>query len=189
MNRQLILASGSPRRKQLLEQIGLEFTVVPSAYEEDMTLPMDPEILAKHLAHGKAAEVADKYSQAVVIGADSMVIFDGEVIGKPKSEDEAKEMLKRLSGKKNQVVTGLSVICRESGQELAAATITDVYLRAISGDEIEEYVASGEPLDKAGSYAVQDRGGVFVEKIVGDYSGIVGLPLAPLWHLLQEIER
>lgn len=185
--RRLILASTSPRRKQLLEQIGLEFEVIPSDYEEDMTLQLAPEELVKLLARGKAIEIADKYPDAIVIGADSIVAFEGSVFGKPKTETEAREMLRELSGKMNQVITGTAVLCRETSQEFVVASPSNVHLVHMSEQDIDEYIATGEPMDKAGAFAVQGKGAKYIERIEGDYTAVVGLPLPLLWQILKQI--
>jgi septum formation protein len=185
--RKIILASTSPRRKELLEQIGLEFTIQPSDYEEDMTLSMTPSDLVVYLAKGKATPVAAKNPEAIVVGADTIVAFKDQVLGKPKSAEEAAQTLRLLSGQKNQIITGLCVTCTATGQTLTYTSVTDVYMRDITDQEIDNYVASGQPLDKAGSYAVQDHGGVFIDRVDGDYSAVVGVPLNKLWQFLQQI--
>lgn len=174
--KKLILASTSPRRKELLEKLGLDFEVVTSDYEEDMTLPLPANELAKVLALGKAQDVADKYPDAVVIGSDTMVVFDGKVIGKPKDETDAKEILKKLSGQKHSVVTGVAIINKSLNQELVWTDEAFVQFRNISEEEIDKYIDSGEPFGHAGAYAIQKKACVFVEEIVGDFSVIIGLP-------------
>jgi septum formation protein len=187
MNRRIILASSSPRRKDILTQIGLTFTIVPSEYEEDMSLDLAPEALAKTLSLGRAAAVAELHPDAVVIGADTLISFNGKVYGKPKSKDDARYMLQMLSGNMHEVITGISVVCKATAQTLTEASVSKVHFVTLSSEDIEDYIASGEPLDKAGSYAVQGRGARYIERIEGEYTGIVGLPASLLMELLKKI--
>lgn len=185
--RQIILASTSPRRKQLLEQIGVEFTVEQPYFDEDVLLALPPNELVQAYARGKATDVAIRFPEAIVIGGDSMVLFDGKLMGKPKSEQEARDVLRMLSGKSNEILTGLAVMCKATGQEFVLMSSAKVYMAEISDEEIDEYIASGEPMDKAGSYAVQDRGARFIERIDGDYGAAVGLPVSQVWRLLKQM--
>ncbi len=187
----LILASTSPRRKDLLSQIGLTFTIVPSDFEEDMSLPLSPDMLTMHLSKEKALAVAKDYPDAVIIGADTVVAIDGAVLGKAHTKEDAQRMLSMLSGKTHQVITGLAVIIpageSPTGVQIieSVASINNVTFKPLAGEEIEWYIQTGEPLEKAGAYGIQGLGAMFVEKIEGSYSGIVGLPLEILYEIFR----
>lgn len=187
----LILASTSPRRKDLLSQIGLTFTIVPSDFEEDMSLPLSPDMLTMHLSKEKALAVAKDYPDAVIIGADTVVAIDGAVLGKAHTKEDAQRMLSMLSGKTHQVITGLTVIIpageSPTGEQIieSVASINDVTFKPLAAEEIEWYIQTGEPLEKAGAYGIQGLGAMFVEKIEGSYSGIVGLPLEILYEIFR----
>ncbi len=172
--RHLILASASPRRRRLLAQVGLEFEVEPSAIKEDFTGHV-PALAARSLAKAKAKAVQARRPGAVVIGADTVVVKDGVVLGKPRDHAEAESMLRRLSGSAHQVITGVAVM--DGQAEYVDHEVTTVWFRELDEEEIREYVASGEPMDKAGAYAIQGLGAVLVARIEGDYYNVVGLPL------------
>jgi nucleoside triphosphate pyrophosphatase len=179
----LILASASPRRKELLGLLGLSFEVVPSAYEEVMPeLHPDPAALAVHLATEKARDVSAKQPDAVVLGADTIVALRTRLYGKPRDEADAARMLRELSGQTHQVITGVALIQAAPGhpEVRSFSSCTDVTFRALDEAEIEAYVATGEPADKAGAYAIQGYGGLLIEGIRGDYPNVVGLPVTPL---------
>lgn len=182
----VILASGSPRRKELLEKLGIEFIVEPSGYEEDMGMSMSPKDLAKQLSSGKAKDIAQNYTDALVIGADTLIAFSGKVLGKPHTEDKAIETLKELSGREHSVITGYTIIDTKTGKVVSDAIETKVYFRNLTEEEIKAYVATGEPLDKAGSYAIQGKGVLFVDKIEGDYNNVIGLPLTQIALALKD---
>ena len=167
--KQLILASTSPRRKEILEKTGLKFKVVASRYEEDMTLPMSATKLPQYLAEQKAKDVAKRYPEAVVIGADTIVAFGRKVLGKPKTKRGAKKMLKLISGKVVKVITGYSIINYKSGRILTDKSIGNVYFKKYSDKEIDAYIRTGEPMGRAGAFAVQERGAVLIEKVTGDF--------------------
>ena len=183
----IILASTSPRRKELLESIGLKFEIQPSDYEEDMTLKMPPKKLAEFLSLNKARSVAQENNDAIVIGADTIVVLGKQVLGKPHTEKEAKKMLKMISGKVHSVITGVTVIDTSKNIMITKSVETKVWIKKLSPKEIESYVASKEPLDKAGAYAIQGLGSLIVKKIEGDYSNVVGLPLFALREELEKI--
>lgn len=187
MSRQIVLASTSPRRKQLLQQTGLDFEVIPSGYEEDMTLPLSPAKLVKQLSFGKASEIAEKYPEAIVIGGDTIVSFGGEVMSKPQDAAEARATLLKLRGQKTQVFTGVTIICKATNQILQDVSVSDVYLYDMTEKEVDEYIATGEPLDKAGSFGVIGKGYVYISRIEGEYTGVCGLPLPLVWRMLQQI--
>ena len=182
----IILASGSPRRKELLEKIGLKFEVEPSNYEENTNSKLRPHELAKSLSFEKARTVANKHKNALVIAADTFIVFKGKILGKPYTETEARKMLETISGKPHSVVTGFSIIDTEDKKTVSRSVETKVYIRRLTPSEIDAYVKSREPLDKAGAYAIQGLGSVIVEKIEGDYFNVIGLPLSALTESLKE---
>lgn len=184
--KKIILASGSLRRKQILEQIQLPFDVIIGDYEEDMTLDLDPIELAKVLSLGKAQDVSQKCSEGIVIGADTFIALDGKIMGKPKDAQGACDMLRELSGKVHSVITGLTVIDAGNGEVISRAKEVRVHIKDLTDEEIQSYVDSGEPLDKAGSYAIQGLGSKIVEKIDGDYYAVMGLPICELCSVLSE---
>lgn len=173
-DRRLILASASPRRRALLEQIGVAFDVDVSDVEEGD----DPRANAVEKARAVAAR--HRGEDAVVLGADTEVVLDGAVLGKPADGAHAREMLSRLSGRTHSVVSAYALVDCVTGDELVRAVETDVTFRPLTDDDIDAYVATDEPLDKAGAYGIQGRGAVLVERIDGDYFTVVGLPLADL---------
>lgn len=180
----IILASASPRRQELLRQIGCTFKVVTSEVEEDNSLPVPPIQLA--LCHAEAKAVAamplvDKGD--LIIAADTIVVLDGQVFGKPQNENMARQMLTRLSARDHEVITGIAIIIGE--KIITDYCITRVKMTTISAEEIERYIASGEPSDKAGAYAIQGKGAVFISEIHGCYYNVVGLPLHTLASLLK----
>lgn len=183
--KQIILASGSPRRKELLQQIGLTFKVVPSQFKEDMSLAMKPAALARFLSLGKARAVAARYPRALVIAADTFVVFQGKMIGKPKNFAAARSTLKKLSGHRHSVITGYTILDVGNGEKITRSVETKVYFRKLSDHEISAYVSMRKPLDLAG-YAIQEISGIFVKKIEGDYYNVVGLPLSVLTEDLKK---
>lgn len=189
----LILASASPRRRQLLAQLGLTFQVVESGVDERRLLDRfgaeaggDVPALATRLALAKALEVADRLGRGLVIGADTLVLLDGCVLGKPRDPAEAVDMLSRLQGRAHTVVTGLALVEAGSGRRRTAAAETRVFMRRLDREEVAWYVAGGEPLDKAGAYAIQGVGAAIVERIEGCFYNVVGLPISLLVSLLKE---
>jgi len=184
--RRIVLASASPRRKQLLEQIGLRFEVDPSDYEEDIAPGSEPHEMAKKLSLGKARAAARKHRKALIIAADTFVVFGDRILGKPHSNAEAREMLRALNGQAHSVISGFTILDAETGQVVSRSVETRVHMRKLTLREIDGYVRSKEPLDKAGGYAIQGRGAVLVERIEGDYFNVVGLPLSALADALRE---
>ena len=181
----LVLASASPRRAHLLTQIGLKFEIHPSNIPEitphkDVT----PELVTQKLAYQKAKVVSEQFSEAVVIGADTLVSLSDELLNKPMNDIHAKKMLTRLSGTCHKVVTGVSLIYSPHKIERTWAEITNVYFRDLSESEIEAYIETGEASDKAGAYGIQGRGAAFVKRIEGCYFNVVGLPLASFMEQL-----
>lgn len=173
----IILASQSPRRKYLLEQAGIAFKVVPSHFDEDSVSVTTPEILVRTLAESKAREVAEKFPHKWVLGADTVVVIDGTVLGKPASQDEARDMLQRLSGRIHEVQTGYAIVCLEKNRRFSETIKTQVQFKTLSETEIEWYISSDEPFDKAGAYAIQGLGTFLVRRINGSYTNVVGLPV------------
>lgn len=187
----LILASSSPRRAAILKQLGLRFTVVPSSFPEESVEPVSPEQLVTTLALNKAKQVAgtlahETLSGGLVIGADTVVVLDGKILGKPADTNEAVAMLAMLSGRVHSVFTGLALVSAPEFRTRVAHTETRVYFRDLSPREIQAYVATGEPFDKAGAYGIQGKGAALVEKIDGCYFNVVGLPISQLVMMLHE---
>lgn len=177
---QLILASASPRRAELLRQLQPEFQIVPSNATEIFDEQLSPQELCQINAHRKARAVAKKIPDALVLGADTLVFLDGEIMGKPRDLIDARRMLARLQGRTHQVVTGVSLIhLREHCERLFAAS-TDVTFHSLSAGQISEYLSKIDPLDKAGAYAIQEHGDLIVSEISGSFSNVVGLPVGQL---------
>lgn len=188
--RDIVLASASPRRKQLLEQLGLEFSVIASKVTEIVAPGLLPGAVAESLAGQKARDVANSLRSGLVIGADTIVVQQSKegyvILGKPEDALQAAEMLEMLSGSTHQVITGLALVDVETGRESLAHEVTTVNFRKLEAEEIAAYVATGEPLDKAGSYGIQGLGAVLVTGIEGCYFNVVGLPLVRLGMMLKE---
>ncbi len=182
----LILASGSPRRADLLRQIGLEFEVIPSDIDEDEISGDSPQQRALNAALAKALDVARKVGEGIVIGADTIVVLEGRILGKPSGPQEAIRMLTLLSGKTHRVITGVALVDASSMKVESWVESTYVTFRELSPDEIIEYVETGIPLDKAGAYGIQDKAAAFVKRIEGCYFNVVGLPLATLIERLRK---
>jgi septum formation protein len=180
----LILASQSPRRRDLLEQAGLEFSVIPSSFDENSVAMSSPESYVKQLAECKAADISEKYPDSWVIGADTIVLIDADVLGKPASKTEARTMLKRLSGKIHRVFTGYCICCKVKDRAFSETIETDVLFKNLSEQEIEWYSRTGEPYDKAGAYAIQGLGTLLVKSINGSYTNVVGLPVCEILDFL-----
>lgn len=182
----LILASQSPRRKALLRQIGLKFTVRPSAVPENLLDHETPEHNARRIALSKAMKIAKASSHGIVIGADTIVVLRGKILGKPRSHSEARRMLRTLSGNMHTVFTGFALVDVETHRYTVGIEKTKVWFRKLSEEEIEEYVASGSPMDKAGAYGIQDDyGAVFVERVEGCFYNVVGFPLTRFYKALH----
>lgn len=189
MEYRMILASASPRRKELLEQAGVEFEIIPAVGEEVITDSL-PQQAVLDLSAQKAAEVAAKVQgDAIVLGADTVVAFGGRILGKPKDEADAKQMLSMLSGNMHSVYTGVSIVVKQSGESRPYSFYeeTEVTMYPLTEEQIISYIRSGEPMDKAGAYGIQGKGAVFIEKIQGDYNNVVGLPIARVFRTLEEV--
>ena len=187
MQPKIILGSGSQRRKELLSQLRIDFEIVPSKYEEDMTMPYPPVQLAKTLAAGKAREVANRVKGAVVIGADTFCTVDGKLMGKPKSREDAKQMMRNFSGKAITVITGLCLINTVTGKEVQEHDITKIHVKELTEQEIEEYIATGEGDDKAGAMCMQGLAGALIPGIEGSYSNALGLPVYKVAENLKKL--
>lgn len=183
VKKQIILASGSPRRKELLSYIVDDFTVIPSNFEE--IAYGTPREQTLQLAKDKAMDIAKSYPDAVVIGADTLVAIGGRVLGKPKDEEDAASMLKLLSGKTHEVYTGVAIVC--CGNVLTECVVTEVTFDVMSDEEIDSYIRTGEPMDKAGAYGIQGFSGKFIRGISGDYFNVMGFPQNTVYGMLKSI--
>jgi len=181
----IILASASPRRAELLRQLTSEFQVIPSAATEILDEHLSPFEVCQLNAHRKARVVAKKHPDAIVLGADTLVFLNGEILGKPASLADAARMLTRLQGRMHQVVTGISLIHLRAHRERLFAASTDVTFHPLDAGHIRDYLSRMNPLDKAGAYAIQEHGGMIVAEISGSYSNVVGLPLERLREEIQ----
>ncbi len=181
----LILASQSPRRRELLGRLGLEFTTKASQVDEDAFHADSPEALVRLLSREKARWVAEREEpDTIVIGADTVVVLDGAVLGKPATQEEARAMLRQLSGRVHQVYTGVTVC--QGAFAVTEAEVTQVRFRPLTEEEIHLYVRTGEPMDKAGAYGLQGLGVLLVEGVEGDYTNVIGLPVCRLGRILLE---
>ena len=183
---ELVLASQSPRRRELLKLIKEDFVICPDDSPEIVDEKLSPWELVLNLSMVKCINVSEKFSDdAVVIGADTVVAIDDTILGKPDSVEDAYSMLKSLSGNKHSVYTGVSVMCRKTGKVINFYEKTDVFFYELSDEEIKKYIETKEPMDKAGAYGIQEKGGLFVKKVDGDYNNVVGLPVARLARILN----
>jgi septum formation protein len=187
MTQRLILASKSPRRYELLKQLGLDFDVIPSEIEEHFIPNESPQEHVIRLAEAKALDVGERYPDRWVIAADTIVFINGSILGKPKNREEAMEMLRRLSGQEHWVLTGLSAHHLEKGKEGQDAVQTAVKVKPLTPIEMEWYIHTGEPFDKAGGYAIQGIGSFMIEWIRGSYTNVVGLPICELIEMLDRL--
>lgn len=184
----VILASGSPRRKELLEMLQVQhLEIIPAKGEEKVHPELAPDELVKELSRCKAAEIAAQHGDddTVIIGADTIVVLDGAVLGKPKDKEDAERMLHALSGCSHTVYTGVCVMRGDTVKQHAERT--EVFFRDLSQEEIVRYIATGEPMDKAGAYGAQGYASLFVQKLEGDFFNVMGLPLCALGTMLKEI--
>ena len=182
----LILASKSPRRKYLLEQAGLEFSVIPSDIDENEITVTEPHHYVRYLAETKAKDIANTYPDNWVLGADTIVLIDGMILGKPLSKDDAWDMLKRLSGRTHVVYTGFCLTCKAKDRLISQTVQTQVLFKELSDHEINWYIHTPEPFDKAGAYAIQGLGTFLVKRIEGSYTNVVGLPVCEVIEVLLE---
>jgi septum formation protein len=180
----MTLASASPRRQALLRALWIEFRIVPSLADEAGPLPDDGGRRAQALALRKATEVATRVGEGLVLGADTIVECDGRLLGKPRDRDEARRFLRQLSGRSHLVVTALALVEAGGGRTVTGQEVTEVCVQPLMAEEIDAYVGTDEPLDKAGGYAIQGAGGAFIKGIKGSFTNVVGLPLGRLRALL-----
>ncbi len=187
----LILASASPRRKELLEQLGVDFKIEVADCDEIMDDEIAPDVLVQRNASEKAKAVAKLNPQNTVLGADTVVTIDGKILGKPKDREDAFNMLKKLQGRSHYVYTGIALVYHNEEKCIVKteAVGTEVFFGPMTDKEIENYVATGEPMDKAGAYGIQGKAGAFIEGIRGSYSNVVGLPIYNVKKMLDSINK
>lgn len=183
----MILASASPRRKELLELAGLSFDVIPGDVDEAFQEGETPEDHVIRLSREKALAVSARHPEAWVLGADTIVLINGDILGKPRTKDEAKGMLGKLNGRAHRVITGFTILKKETGAAVSDAVESTVVFKDMSPDEIEWYAGTEEPYDKAGGYAVQGRGASLIREVRGSYTNVVGLPLCEVVDALRKI--
>ncbi|WP_300276803.1 Maf family protein [Peptacetobacter sp.] len=174
----IILASGSPRRKEILENMNLKFDIIKSSIEETIIENENPKDLVKRLSYEKAFDVAKKNKGSIVIGSDTIVVLENQILGKPNDKKEAFEMLKNMSGKEHSVITGISMIYLDENKEIKDFCVSKVKFKELSDKDINAYIETGEYKDKAGAYGIQGIGSILVEYIKGDYFNIVGFPIS-----------
>ncbi|MBI4844189.1 MAG: septum formation inhibitor Maf [Nitrospirae bacterium] len=184
--KKIILASSSPRRREILKNAGLKFKVDAGDYEEDLSLKLRPHELAKFLSREKAKAVAARHKDALIIAADTFILYKSKILGKPHTKAEAKKMLMMLNNKTHSVITGFTIIDTATGKIISKPVETKVTFNKLTGKEIGSYVETGEPLDKAGAYAIQGLGALLVKKIEGDYLNVIGMPLSALAGCLKK---
>lgn len=183
----LVLASASPRRQELLRSAGIAFTIQPADIPEEPLVGETPRIFAERLAREKAMAVLDRRPKDFVLGADTIVIVDQQIFGKPRDSDDAIRMLKMLSGRSHEVVTGVCLAGSAQGRRVdVRSETTMVTMTELTDDEIRSYVATGEPMDKAGAYAIQGKASRWISRIEGDYFNVVGLPVSLVFRMLRE---
>lgn len=185
----LILASSSPRRAAYLRQLGFSFRRVPPEVDERRYRAERPRNYVRRLALEKTRTVAERFPSRWVVGADTTVVVDGVFLGKPADDDDARRMLRRLSGRSHRVVSGIALVCEDAKFCHAAVATTRVFFRTLSRADIGWYVATGEPMDKAGAYAIQAKGGLLVERIEGSFSNVVGFPVEKFFELWKRAGR
>lgn len=188
-SQKLILASQSPRRAQLLKQVGFEFEVIPSHIDESQIQNGDPEHTVKALSLAKAESVAQTIKNGIIIGSDTVVVLGEDILGKPESETDAKAMLRRLAGKTHRVYTGFTIYEKPSQRHLSDYEVTQVHFRELFDWEIDRYVSTKSPMDKAGAYGIQDQSAVFADRIEGCFYNVVGFPLSRFYTAMMEFVK
>lgn len=183
-----ILASASPRRREILRSVGLDFKIIPAHVNEDHLHGESPRQHVKRLAYSKAMAVAGKYRNVWVLGADTIVVIDGIILGKPKSKSRAKYMLEKLSGREHKVFTGFTIARMESAISKTKVIQSAVRLKTITPEEMKWYIHCDEPYDKAGGYAIQGKGAYFIRSIRGSYTNVIGLPLCEVLETLISLK-
>jgi septum formation protein len=186
MSNKLILASSSPRRKELLSGLGLSFVIDSSDVDESFSPGTPPQQVVEMLSLRKASAVAHKYDEGLVIGSDTIVVLNDEILGKPANDEDAYNMLSKLQGRTHHVLSGVAIVDASTGKIKVSSSCTEVTMRTLSDKQIVNYVQSGEPRDKAGAYAIQGLGSTIVERIDGDYFTVVGLPLCLLNQMMAK---
>ncbi|MCX5801156.1 MAG: Maf family protein [Candidatus Eisenbacteria bacterium] len=187
--KRMVLASGSPRRRELVKMIGLEFELAVPEIHEDSAPHARPSKFVVELALAKALSLAQRFPNAVILGADTVVVLDGRILGKPRSVADARRMLRALSGRTHVVYTGLALVDVPTGVRETAYEKSRVTMKNIGNAEIDDYLATGEPMDKAGSYGIQGFGAVFIKHINGCFFNVMGLPVARLYDMLRELSE
>jgi septum formation protein len=180
----IVLASASPRRQELLRNAGIEFMVHPAEIDETPRPDEPAQQFAERMAREKAHAVGHSFSEELILAADTVVVVEGQILGKPKDEDDAARMLRLLSGRQHSVITGICLLNRDS--EDVRSETTAVQFSALTESDIRSYIASGEPMDKAGAYAIQGIASGWISKVEGDYNNVVGLPVDLLWRMLRD---
>ena len=188
LQEKLLLASASPRRREILQNLGFEFEILPSDVDESEVMWNDPVESAKLLAEIKGIDAQKTRPRKTIIAADTIVLCEGKVMGKPEGQDEAAEMLGSLSGRMHEVVTGIALIAPPNIRIIEAES-TKVYFRELGSREIQRYISTREPFDKAGAYAIQGYASAFIDRIEGDYFNVVGLPVARLFSMFRSLEE
>jgi septum formation protein len=186
-NRKLILASSSPRRVEILRKESIEFQVIPPDNIRENNISPDPVVHILELSKRKAMSVSDKVEQGLILGADTIVVLGEEILGKPKDKNDARRILKKLSGKTHRVYTGLTLIDRSRGKILSGYDCTEVKFNRLEEKKMKNYIATGEPMDKAGAYGIQGMGNFLVDHIKGNLDNVIGLPVKKLKELLKKI--
>lgn len=179
----IILASNSPRRKEILNMLGIDFKCIPSSVDENVDDSVKISDIAETLAYRKASDIFKTHTKDIVIGADTVVVCENNVLGKPVNSDDSKRMLKLLSGKEHSVLTGVSIISKDNSVSFTVASTVEFY--NLTDNEIDWYISTGEPADKAGSYAIQGLGAKFIKSLNGDFYSVMGLPAARLYQELK----
>ena len=183
----LILASASPRREELLRSVGLKFKIIPADVDETYFQGESPRAHVRRLSRDKAGAIAHQYPKALVLGADTIVVIDGQILGKPKNKKQAREMLQRLSNRQHTVFTGFTITCIRAGTSRTKVVQSTVQFKNISPEETAWYVNGDEPYDKAGGYAAQGMGASFIQAIRGSYTNVIGLPLCEVVEALKHL--
>ena len=188
-NKKLVLASASPRRKELLEKLGYIFQIIPADIEEIVDKTKKPEEIVKEIALQKASHIANNLKEpAIIIGSDTIVVIDDTILGKPENAEDASKMLQQLSGRSHQVISGIAIVDTYTNNTIIDSESSDVYFRDISQEEITNYIKTKEPMDKAGAYAIQGLASTFIEKINGCYNNIVGLPVYKITQIFKKLD-
>ena len=188
-NHDIILASASPRRKAILSKIDLKFISIPSNTVEDFSIKLPPEAFCEHWAREKALNIAEDHPNSYILGADTIVVLENKILGKPKDRDQSISMLKSLSGKTHKVLTGVSIIKIDSGVDFLFNTSTHVSIRTLTNSDICNYIDTYNPYDKAGSYGIQDSFSMYVKKIDGCFYNVMGLPISEFYKHFLEIRK